>query len=308
MILGGEKSAWSLQDGISPDSWPEAARDATRTMRQGDLVESPPFFYAADPDHPIHRISVAWARTDKIGTGLVNVLNRDRRPPWGMIVTQTCDVVEEGKPKRPWAQVAPVYRLDCDRGVQKMIERDRGFEYLCPVTGLPSPDRGLWVADLRLLMPVEKGWFVGRHLQRGFLDQEGDERLRRQLARLVARPAYATSVVNAVLKPLHRLLKDLSERYDGEDPIAEVGLALGRSRMEPSNVEVVFLLDGEVDNELRELLLEWGRATSDAAPDGLEILLPRFEQLSDFPAGDYRSLDLLDAAAFSPVEVDLPTG
>ena len=73
-----------------------------------------------------------------------------------------------------------------------MIERERGFDYLCPVTALTGDDEHLWVADLRILVPVEKGWLVGARTAGGFADEEGRDRLARQLARLFARPAYAT--------------------------------------------------------------------------------------------------------------------
>jgi hypothetical protein len=244
---GGEPDPWSLQSGINPDAWSSALRDATGELRQGDLIEAPPLVYAASADHPLHAITVAWASTDKASTGVVNVLDATKRAPYGVIATQTCDLVEEGRPKRPWAHVAPVYRFRCDKGSRATIERERGFDYLRPITALEPFDEGLWVADLRLLVAVEKGRLVGADTQPGFSDEQGRERLSRQLARVFSRPAYPTQLIDSLLEPLAGVLQEVSDQYGGQDPIAEVGLALGRSRLDPSTAEVVFLLDGPLE-------------------------------------------------------------
>lgn len=300
MTAGDQPDSWSLQSGIDPDRWPPAVRDATSGLRQGDLVEAPPLVYAASADHPLHAITVAWSSTDKAQTGAVNVTDSTKRAPYGVIVTQTCDLVEEGRPKRPWVHVAPVYRFRCDRGIRTTIERERGFDYLCPVTALEPFEEGLWVADLRLLVAIEKGRLVGVEARRGFRDDQGTERLSRQLARVFSRPAYPTPLIDSLLEPLNRVLREVSEQYGGQDPIIEVGLALGRSRLDPSTAEIVFLLEGSLEEELRNRLLEWGKSVADNAPEGIELLLPRFESLDDLSAREYRQLILIDVSAFSP--------
>ena len=140
---GDEAPAWSLQAGIEPQSWPEAARAATADLRQGTLVPSPPFTYAASAEYPIHATTRAWAASSKADTGVVNVVSADGRPPYGLIVTQTCDLVEEGKPKRPWVHIAPVYVLSANAGDLTRIQQGRGFDSLVPITGLEPPDGAL---------------------------------------------------------------------------------------------------------------------------------------------------------------------
>jgi hypothetical protein len=103
------------------------------------------------------------------------------------------------------------------------------------------------------------------------------------------------------------LFGEIIERYDGQDPIAEVGLALGRSRLEPVNAQLVFMLDGELSPELRAQIIEWWQPLAEAArADGLELLVPRFVSLDALTAREYRELDVLDAAALSPEPEEPP--
>jgi hypothetical protein len=307
-VGGDAPPGWSLQAGIEPESWPEAARDATVGLRQGTLVVLPPLAYAASAKHPVHAITHAWAESPSAQSGVVNVVSTERRPPYGLIVTQTCDLVEEGKPKRPWLLIAPVYQLFANRGDRTRILQGRGFDYLVPVTALASPDGALWVGDLRLLVATEKGWLVGRETIAAFADETGYERLAAQLSRHFARPAYATVVVERVLRPTAKLFDSIIERYEGRDPIVEVGLALGRSRLEPVNAELVFMLDGELSPDLRAEIVEWWKPLSEAArADGLELLTPRFVSLDELTAREYRELDVLNASSLSP-EPEQPPG
>jgi hypothetical protein len=298
---GDEAPRWSLQAGIEPLAWPNTARDATTGLRQGTLVVSPPFTYAASAAHPIHAITRAWAESPSAQSGVVNVVSLERLPPYGLIVTQTCDLVEEGKPKRPWIQIAPVYLLVANRGDRTRIVQGRGFDYLVPVTALAPHDGALWVADLRLLVVAEKGWLVGRETLAAFVDEAGYDRLAQQLGHLFARTAYATVVVERVLRPTRKLFSDIIERYEGQDPIVEVGLALGRSRLEPVNAQLVFMLDGELSPGLRAQIVDWWQPLSEAArAEGLELLAPRFVSLDQLTAREYRALDVLDASSLSP--------
>jgi hypothetical protein len=299
---------WSLQDGIDSGAWPEEAREATAGLHQGSLVESPPFVYAASAGHPIHDTTRAWSTSPKAETGVVNVLPAGQRPRYGLIVTQTCDLVEEGKPKRPWALIAPVYVLFTNAGARRRILEGRAFDYLVPITGLEPPDGGLWVGDLRLLIPVEKGWLVGCISIDGFTSEHEFDRLADRLSKRFARPAYAASIVDHVLKPSYELWADIIERYEGEDPIVDVGLEVGRSRLDPVNAQLVFLLDEDISAELRGYIVDWWQPLSERARSaGLEFLTPRFVRLDQLTALEYRRLSILDAAALSPVDEEPPT-
>ena len=196
--------------------------------------------------------------------------------------------------------IAPVYHLPADRGARNAILRERGFNYLVPMDALGMDGDALWVADLRLLVPVEKGWLVGAATANGFTDEAGYERLARQLTSQFARPAYATTLIEGLLKPLSVLLAEITETYDGQDPIVEVALALGRSRLDPTTAQVIFLRDGPMNGELRERILAWGRNIIERPPDGINVLMPRIAELDEITAREYRTLDPVDISAFSP--------
>jgi hypothetical protein len=300
---GGEEApVWSLQSGIDADTWPEEAKDAVADLRQGTLVAAPPLSYAASAQFPIHSTSRAWAQSDKAEGGVVNVASADKRPPWGLIVTQTCDLVEEGRPKRPWVQVSPVYEWFANSGERSLVLNGRGFDYLVPITGLAPKEGAIWVADLRLLIPVEKGWLVGRETCAGFADEAGYARLASQLSSRFSRAAFATVVVDSLLRTASQLFVALAERYEGKDSIVEVGLALGRSALEPSNAQFVFLMDGqEPPPGLEAHIIDWWQPISEQARGvGLEVLAPRMVSIDELSAREYRSLYLLDASSFSP--------
>lgn len=294
---------FSLEAGIDGGRFTRPVRDAVASLRQGTLVSLPPLIYAANGQHPLFAATVAWAATERALSGAVNIRAESRRPPWGLIVTQTCDLVEEGRPKRPWVLLAPVYKLDCDRGTRRRIEQGRGFAYLTPIPTLSTED-DFWVADLRLLVPVEKGWLVDATTRPAYSGEEQRDRLSAQLSRQFSRQAYATPLVEHILRPLAELLGDISERWDGKDPIVEVGLASGRSRMDPSTVQVVFMLDGDLQTELHDLIVDWAEPIIKAPPEGISVLLPRIVSIDELSAREYRALDIIDAASFSPAETE----
>lgn len=133
------------------------------------------------------------------------------------------------------------------------------------------------------------------------------DRLAQQLGRRFSRTAQATVVVRHVLQPVQALFNDIIERYEGQDPIVEVGLALGRSRLEPINAQLVFILDGELSPELRAQVVDWWQPLSERArADGLELLAPRFVSLDELTAREYRQLDMVDASSLSPEPEDPP--
>jgi hypothetical protein len=62
------------------------------------------------------------------------------------------------------------------------------------------------------------------------------------------------------------------------------------------------MLDGEPDAGLHDLILDWGDQIVRAPPEGITVLLPRLVGIDDLSAREYRTLDVVDAASFSPVD------
>jgi hypothetical protein len=79
-------------------------------------------------------------------------------------------------------------------------------------------------------------------------------------------------------------------------------LRIGRSRVDPINAQVVFLLAGPIGDELKNLIIDWwGDHRERAHQDGLELLQPDFLLLGELSASDYRQLDPVDVSTYSPV-------
>jgi len=300
-VAGDGGAIPSIDDGIDPGLWTEQTRETASQLRQGQAVELPPFFYYASAEHPVHQITHEWAEVTERSSGVVDLTAEDLRPPYGLIATQTCDLAEEGKPKRPWVQLAPVYVYRCSAGEARKIQQGRSHPYLCWASGLGDRDDGLWVADLRILLPVEKGWLVEQTTLPGFADEPGYTDFANRLATRFARPAYATELVNEVLKPLRDLLAEVSDRFAGDDGIVEVGLELGRDRLDPQSARVCFIGNEPLRDEVRGFIGDWWTQTFGATGRGaLQVLAPDFTDYDQLTARRYVGLDIMSISEFSP--------
>ena len=245
-----------------PVDWPSAAQDAVSQFRQGDLVEAPPFFYAADGACPI------WALTAKRVQDGVDasfpVLSEEQAPPYGIITTQSCDLTEQppaGKtrrPCRPWFQIAPVSpaeRFD-DYQVKCVVEKS-WYQYLVPLT--PPGLEGLWLADLRIEMPIEKGWLVGRDPIRAFSDLADYRAFSSRLRLLKSRAASEGDVSDQMIQHLRGFLARNTER--ARQALEEVSGVMyeehGPDRSPNLLTLHVFPKDDELPMQTRRLFDEW---------------------------------------------------
>lgn len=285
------------------DGWPEGVLESLRAFRQGDVIERPPLFYFADP------VRAVWAETslytpDSDGPEIVHA--RDEiSPDYGVITTQTCDISEEDskRPVRPWVQVSPVYRIS-DRGWAKKLRKGRGPRFWVHLPNL-SPDAGVWAADLRIEVPVEKSWLAGRTPIDGFGDEISRRGLRDRLQWLRGRPALARVLVDFVQRPLF----DAFERLRDSDPdlharmdqqIDEIAL-LSNDLLAPSVVQLVFLGSEDVTEDVWEWLQSWRDQHVDAAEGaGVRLQPLSFRKFSEASAEEYRRMTVISTGGISP--------
>src|ERR1035441_6952262 len=163
-----------IDSGIPPkDGWPDGLLDKLRQWEQGDIVLAPFLFYFADPSAAI------WEGTRLYTESSVEpevILAPDELlPPYGMVTTQTCDIAEEDsqRPMRPWVQMTPVYAITSWK--RNRLEGGRGPRYWLLIPDFPED--GVWVADLRLELPVEKSWLANQARIIGFADEEEKRRV-----------------------------------------------------------------------------------------------------------------------------------
>jgi hypothetical protein len=147
--------------------WPDGVLEGLRRFVQGDLVAAPPLAYLTDPSAPIweesRRFAADIAESGDPPEPDVIHFPPAAAPPYGMITTQTCDLVEEETevPLWPWVQLVPVYDMHStlNSGEMGLLRKGRWRRSLLHV---PALNPGFFVADFRLSFPVEKGWLVAQ--------------------------------------------------------------------------------------------------------------------------------------------------
>jgi hypothetical protein len=221
-------------DGGNTEPWPRQVREAAARFKQGDVIERPPFFYGAVPLYPIWQLTRTAEPLDA-EPELLELAPSDA-PPFGIITTQTCDLDEQADvPKQPWFQVAPVYITDdLSSDIKRSVERFMVGHFV-RLTG-PNFREQFWAADLRILLPLEKGCLVGREPIEAFADEDGYNRFAHHLARRFGRPALAINLQRTIIAPLRRRLQKLrgARRAALLEDIVELRLETTPSRLVPS--------------------------------------------------------------------------
>lgn len=305
---------------LPPDrhNWPPGVLDDLRRFRQGDVVADPPYFYWGDPHRPVLALTSGYADE---GEGIIEAADRF---DYGLIATQTCDIAEEDSPRpgQPWVHLCPVY--DAERtyrpeGIapdtpasdlpkliagqeRSLIRQGRSQRYLW-VPAIPTT--GFWVADLRLLLPIEKGWLAGRKRIEAFRTEADRIVVGRRLAWLYDRPAFDGRFVRTVQQPLLDALRALRRQnrtmFDRlANQVPEIGVSTDHNIV-IHTAEVLVLCNTAPDPDITEWFHDWWTSGAEtAASEELTLLPLRVEQLDRLPASEYRRLTRLPLAAVSP--------
>lgn len=175
----------SLVDGLLPAAWPADLAERLGTWQTGHLLPRPALTWAGVAgDDPVTGVPTG----DGDAYDWEPLADPDLRAPYGLVVSQTCDIVAAGTGrKHPFVDVPPVFRRnDLDKGPAQDIEQFK-VTYLVALTA--PPDDGFWVADLRLVMPVSKALLASHTPVPGFANAEDLLNLAEAVARKRRRPA-----------------------------------------------------------------------------------------------------------------------
>lgn len=244
-------------DGGNDQSWPEDVVQKLARFRQGSLIARPPFAYHASARAPLWKATRLLPPDPSAPDVDLVELDPDDRPPYGIITTQSCDIDEEGRNRKPWVQIAPVYPLDVNHPSLGQVRRWR-IPYLAPV-----PTLGLhWVADLRIEFPVEKGWLIEQEPSSAFTDDADFDEFAQHCGRHRSRPGLATSIYDDVLTPLHRELQtlwatdaELAEAFSRQ--VAHLYVSIGGDRLAPRAVELILVSQDPLPAALVDRLNSW---------------------------------------------------
>jgi hypothetical protein len=270
-------------------NWPEGVRAAMSALRQGSLVPTPPLFFACDPATPVHELSVPSADDDLEPDEIVELADRT---PFGIVTTQSCDL---DKRNHAWVQLSPAYTID-PRDTNRVTGIEQGrVHHFVKLTGPELPD-GFWVADFRLEVSLDKGWFVGRRAIAGFATEEEFSRLARQLGGRRARVALSDALRDTVQLPLSAWLAEDPTRFAG---VSEVRVAATPSHAYARDVRLLVLTEQDsMPRELREKWdAWWDEVRPEAARRGLNLMGNLYESIATLPALRYIESAQLDLDA-----------
>lgn len=281
------------------EEWPDGVLDALKSFRQGTVFRSGPGLYWGDPNSAVHTQTASYAPDVAGACEFADPF------PYGMVLSQTCDVVEEDAkaPRFPWVEVCPVYPTEWLPGDRRGHAVRGRVQYLIPVH--PKSEQGDWVADLRLRVSVEKGWLAQQAAVDAFESDEGRRNVGKILAQQAERPAFDGRFFEGFQRPLVEKLTgirasdaDLFERLDEE--IAEFGIRAS-DHVAMTDVEMHILLNVPVSPRVQDVLNElWETWDSSSRTLGFNLLPLQVTQLDQISALTYLSLTRVPLRSLSP--------
>jgi hypothetical protein len=161
------------------------------------------------------------------------------------------------------------------------------------LTGPTLPGDALWVVDLRVEIPFEKSWLVGRNPIEAFASEAEYLTLAQRLASRRGRAALSNGLVR-----LHAALDEWWERADSDvaphakDPVADVRLVIANgTQLNPIDVYHLVVSDrNDLSDEGKEAWNGlWDELRGLVAADGCNLLATEFSTLDFLPARRMRS-------------------
>jgi hypothetical protein len=290
------------------DNWPPDLLAHLKLFRQGHLIGGLPFFYFANLSVPVHALSI------QPGEEGLAIVESDKEFPFGMIITQTCDIQEEDatRPRRPWVHVCPVYRGDefveanllrLDKGLIGTAKKHR-VNYLVP---LPELADGDWFVDLRMIIPVEKGVVLTKTPIDGLGGEDNYVRLAGHLASVSGRTAFDGRFVTSVQRVLISRLKVAAEDEALDQALHSQLLEFrvaAASLLDMHSIEILCLSVASVNQQVQAWLDELEAAIRNTCSEaGISLTRWRVAAADDVTATEYRRSFEIPLADASPNEL-----
>ncbi len=263
-------------------SWTPAEAAALDQIRQGHVVDGIPLLAAG----PAVAASAIWQST-ATGTaaGGLSVLTEN---PFAvrkaMVVSQGCDLVRTAF---PWATVVPVYDVAPFLGTsQQSAARSGQTRYLVPVTAAWASG-GLWVADLRLEIPVDKAVLASLTPLDGFVDETGYADLASRLAEARQRAAVPEPCLDHVAAPLFEAVRERQgEGVNPNDGVREIRV-ICNDPVTPTTVHLFVVAEQGSQPDADEWHRIFDLVHPNAAAAGIALTGPEIATLDELTAADY---------------------
>ncbi|MGC1759001.1 MAG: hypothetical protein WA742_06575 [Candidatus Cybelea sp.] len=273
--------------------WPDELKEALARLDQGDVLEGLPSLGYFGRKSTAATKACAELQGDDSAVELIEVTPA---PNAWIVVTQSCDIVEEDRPKPmfPFLLVAPVYR-DGPGGDVPAFEVDNvGVSYLVRLTG-PRFQGGSWVADLRYQQSIDKGLIIGATPSKGFATADEVRDFGRRLAEQATRPAFTKSIVDCIVKPLRTYFRKHENVRTAMRETASLRELRLRISADSATAELIVVLgdDGDVEVARDELANWWHTAVKKCRTSGLTLLGLKIGTLRSLNADSYAQSDRL---------------
>lgn len=292
-----------------------ALTDARRELdpwRQGCLVSGMRLFWAAPGGHDIITgVDVgthgdeAWnvtpwdgeraiAETDDTDT---SAWPAARDSQWGVIVSQTCDIMAIGPgSKHPTVQVAPLRRLTGahDPGEIARIQRHQVIDYHY-ITNPPA-DEGDWAVDMRISLPVSKAVLLGQDPVSAFNTAREEHDFTERYAAKSRRPSLHDEVSTTFVDKIRDIVKQAkSERREWPERVEQFRFVVhDGDKLQPRKAELLVLLSEFLHDEDRRPIRDVVRKEQQRlAEHGIVLAGAQFQLLGECKADLYRRSDPL---------------
>jgi hypothetical protein len=286
--VGHGGSTWTVIDDELPEQWPPEVLEACAKFKQGDVIEKPPFLYTANLAYPVWGYTVKAAKDSNAPREPVEV-HPDRRPPYGLLTSQTCDIHEEGDPIMPWIQVVPVYVVNPD-------SRLLTHAHIVRLAGASFAAQN-FVADLRIEFPLEKGELVGIEPIPGFATESEYLHLAEVLGRRRQRAALASEVNDIIRAVMRRKRSNNRNRWDrvhGEVHKVKLDIEDG-TRLKPLAMRLYIVSAAPLSEDAHSWFEEWWDLAHEVAEEnGLRLQQNGYLDQTHFDVALYDSLIEMD--------------
>ncbi|MFD2025763.1 hypothetical protein [Promicromonospora aerolata] len=272
-----------------PDSWGEL-KQPLDIWKQGDLLGPIPWGWVAPSGiDPVTNLEVdaEEAFTLTLATDDTTVI----------VTSQTCDVLATGPGARhPFVQVSPAVEAT-GMDPSKLVAVRRWETVDLVLLDPPDDKEGVWIADLRVSVPVSKAVLSQFAPRPGFRTEQGFLDFAAHLAAKVERPALHDFVTVQARKIIQDAIGEAgTEDTDWWTEVDEVRVRCTPTRLTPKELEFLVIARGDrlssrSRNEWRRTI---GRVKKAGKPHGIEVMHPIHFQRRTLLAQDYRSSSAVD--------------
>lgn len=298
--------SWSVYD-LAPDlsSLDPDARDRLSLWVQGDVVDGLSPAWVGTPELDPVTGTDPGIKMSEPGTESVTISGSGVFIPW-VVVSQTCDIGLDGPgAHHPFVQVAPLVRVSDlpSKPLQKLALADR-VNYLFATDYESDDDRPVWLADLRMMMPLSKGILLNLEPRRGFKSEERALLFGEQVGGKLRRPALDSALTEDLADLMNKHVKTRGAGHSTFTRTEQVRIIVEEgTRLSPQRVAAIVLTRVNLTEDQEQEWRDWETAGRALLKQHNIVLSPTlFQTPYECSAHLYRSsiplrLDALKAAA-----------